>query len=70
VTGCADAILAAVRRELEQRRAHLDAADDVGEVTVTVKLQAGTTWVRGVAWREERMVRARGQRLTGGPDRP
>lgn len=49
-----DAVLAAIRRELASRRAYLDAAPDVVEITVTLKLQAGTTWVRGVVWQEER----------------
>jgi hypothetical protein len=57
VTGCADALLSAVRREIEQRRALLDAASDLGEVTVRVRLQAGTAWVKGVVWEEERVYR-------------
>lgn len=65
MNGCADAILQAVKREVDQRRQHLDGSDDVGEVTVTVKLQAGTTWVRGVIWQEERLCRTRHQ----GPSR-
>lgn len=59
--GCATAIRDAVLREVAQRAQHLDAADDLGEVTVTVKLQAGTTWVRGVVWQESRVVRQRGR---------
>lgn len=57
MTGCADALLAAIRRELDQRRACLDASTDLGEVTIKVKLQAGTAWVRGVVWEEERVYR-------------
>lgn len=57
MTGCADALIAAIRREIEQRRGVLDAATDLGEVTIRVKLQAGTTWVRGVVWEEERVYR-------------
>lgn len=57
MTGCADAILAAVRRELESRRAHLDAANDVGEVTFTVRINAGTATVKGVVYQEERFYR-------------
>jgi hypothetical protein len=63
VTGCADAVLLAVRREVEQRRALLDAAVDLGEVTIRVKLQAGTSWVRGTVWEEERVC----LRRNGGP---
>lgn len=68
VIGCADAILAAIRRELEQRRAVLDGASDLGEVTVRVRLQAGTTWVRGVVWEEERVYRRVGPRDKAGSD--
>lgn len=60
MTGCAEAVLAAVRREVEQRRGVLDAATDLGEVTITVRLQAGTSWVRGVSWQEERVYRRLG----------
>lgn len=54
------AILRAVARELRQRAVVIDASTDLAEVTVTVKLQAGTTWVRGTEFREERVYRARG----------
>lgn len=47
-------ILTALRREIELRRTYLDGAADVVEVQVTVKLQAGTTWVKGVDWHESR----------------
>lgn len=53
------ALGSAIARELEARRGYLDAATDLGEVQVTVKLQAGTTWVRGVVWREEKACRSR-----------
>lgn len=53
-----DIVLEAVQRELEARRSHLDSAGDVGEVTITVKLNAGTTWVRGVVYHEERVYRS------------
>ena len=52
------AIWDAVRREIEARRAHLDAAADLGAVTIEVKLTAGTAVVRGVVWQEERVCRA------------
>lgn len=55
--GCADAILAAVRREIEQRRAMIDAAGDLGEVSVRIRLQAGTVAIRSVLWEEERIYR-------------
>lgn len=58
--GCADALLTAFRREVEQRRTQLDGATDLGEVTVTLRLQAGTSWVRGVVWGEERVYRRTG----------
>lgn len=53
--GCAAAVLQALRREIEQRASHLDGATDIGEITVTVKLQAGTTRVRSVTYQEERI---------------
>jgi hypothetical protein len=57
MTGCTDAILATLRREIEQRRAVLDAAGDLGEVTLRVRLHAGTSTVKGVVWEEERVYR-------------
>jgi len=51
------ALAQAIQRELSTRKAHLDAATDLSEVTVTVKLQAGTTWVRGVVWQEQTVLR-------------
>lgn len=58
--GSTDAIVATIRRELEQRRALLEAATDLGEVTIRVRLQAGTPWIRGVVWEEERIYRKSG----------
>lgn len=55
-------VLAALQKEIAERRSHLDTATDIAEVTVTVKLQAGTTWVRGTHYCEERVMRARGDR--------
>lgn len=55
--GCASAVLQALRTEIEQRAQHLDNAADIGMITISVKLQAGTTWVRGVTYQEERVVR-------------
>lgn len=55
--GCADTILATVRREIEQRRTVLDAATDLGDVTIRIRMQAGTTLVRSVIWEEERIYR-------------
>ena len=48
-------ILAAVQRALADRAALIDAADDLGSVTVTVRLQAGTTTVRGLVVQDERV---------------
>lgn len=55
------AISQALSQELHDRRAHLDASTNLAEVTVTIKLQAGTTWVRGVVWQEERLCRNTGK---------
>lgn len=60
MNGCAQAILGAVMREIELRASHLDSSHDIGEITVTVKLQAGTTWVRSVLYQELRVVRQQG----------
>jgi hypothetical protein len=56
------AILAALQREITDRRASLDAMSDLATVTVTVKLSPGTMFVRGTQYSEERIVRARDQR--------
>jgi hypothetical protein len=68
MTGCSDAIVAAVRREVEQRRSLLDAASDLGEVTIRVRLQAGTSWVKGVVWEEERVYRRVGPTMKEASD--
>lgn len=52
-----DAITAAIAAQLKFRRSMLDASDDLGQVTITVKMAAGTNWVRGVVWEEERVCR-------------
>ena len=52
-------ILEAVRKHLEERRAIIDRADDLGEVCVTVKLQVGDVVIRSVNVSEERVVRPR-----------
>jgi hypothetical protein len=55
-------VLAAIQREIADRRLSIDGSTDIAEITVTVKLQAGTTWIRGTQYCEERIVRARTQR--------
>lgn len=62
----AEAIATALRRELVERKDHLNAATDLGEIIISVKLQPGTTWVRGVRWTEERVCRATHAKV-GGP---
>ena len=52
-------LLAEVTREIASRRLAIDAAQDLGEVTISVKLVAGLTRVRGVVWQEERVARIR-----------
>jgi predicted kinase len=52
-----NAILDAVRHQVEQRRALLDNASDLGSVQITVRLDAGTAQVRSVTVAEERIVR-------------
>ncbi len=55
----AEALLAEVRKQVLLREALLNAADDLGEITITVRLQAGTNWIRSVTWLEERLCRQR-----------
>lgn len=62
MTGATDAVVLAIRRELDGRRALLDASGDVAEVTITVKLQVGTTSVRGVVYQEQRLFRVGDER--------
>lgn len=50
-------ILDAVRKRLEESRASIDRAEDLGEVTLTIRLNAGTTHVRSVGYSEERINR-------------
>ena len=52
-----DAILAAVKRQLEERRTLLDRGADIGAVTVTVKLHVGTAEVKSVVCSDERINR-------------
>lgn len=51
------AIIQAVLEQLEARRALLDRAEDLGQLTLTVRLNAGTTVVRAVGVAEERIMR-------------
>lgn len=52
-----DIILLAVRKRLEEQRAVIDSALDLGEVTLTVRLNAGTLHVRSIGYSEERVNR-------------
>jgi hypothetical protein len=52
-----NAILDAVRQQVEQRRALLDGADDLGTIQITVRLREGTTQIRSVTVSDERIVR-------------
>jgi hypothetical protein len=47
-------ILAEITRQLDERRQHIDEATDLGELRVTVRLNAGTVWIRSVSWEEQR----------------
>ena len=53
----ATAIREAVCRQIEERRSLLDQADDLGQITLTVRLHAGTTVVKAVCVAEERVMR-------------
>jgi hypothetical protein len=53
-----DAIMAALRREVERRRQFLDAhSADLAEVVIRVRLNAATGVVKGIVWEEERVYR-------------
>jgi hypothetical protein len=57
------AIIAALQREITKRQAGIDADNDIGSVTVTVKLKTGpVVFVQGTEYKEERIMRARDQR--------
>lgn len=60
-----DVILATLRREILDRRTAIDAADDIAEIRLTIRLRAGTAWVERTQYSEERIMRARLQRATG-----
>lgn len=51
----------AIRLALVERAAILDRAHDLGQVTVTVKLQVGTPLVRTVVFTEERITKRNGE---------
>lgn len=59
----ASVILNALAQEVRMRASIIDKDDELAEVTVTVKLQAGTTWVRGTEYHEERISRRRDHRI-------
>jgi hypothetical protein len=57
------AIYDAITREIMRRRPMLDDSPDLGQVQITIKLNAGTQRaadvVRGIVWQEERVCRTR-----------
>lgn len=55
-------ILQALTREVRLRQPSIDTATDLAEITITVKLQAGTGWVRGTKYQEERVMQQRAVR--------
>lgn len=56
-TSRSTAILAAVQRELSARKERLDRDAELAEVTFTVHLAVGGSWVKGVTVSEERIFR-------------
>lgn len=62
MTGTADAILQALKREIDQHRTALDESRDVGEVVLRVRLNPGTASVRAVSYMQERFLTARDRR--------
>lgn len=62
------AIMAAVRQELDRRRILLDSTHDLYAVTITVKFDSrDSDRVRGINWLEERLNGARRQPPTSVP---
>ena len=57
------AIVEAVRRQVKDREEHLNRSTGLGQVTITIKFQAGTPRVRGVVWQEEQVSRVEGSCL-------
>lgn len=51
------AILSAIVRQLEARRALIDRADDLDSIIITVKINTGTTAVRSTAVSEQHIQR-------------
>ena len=51
------AILAAIQHQLDARRQLLDGSDDLGELVVTVKLDAGTAVIRSTCVSELHVFR-------------
>jgi len=49
--------MAAVMKQLAARRMILDRSDDLGEVTVVVRLMAGTTTIRSTVVSEQHVNR-------------
>jgi hypothetical protein len=58
-----DAILSAIRRELADRRGSIDGSENIAEIRISIWLKPGTTWIERTQYSEERIVRARMQRL-------
>lgn len=58
------AIAAAVKLELDRRRAYLDGSTDISSVDLSVKFHLPTGQVRAVAWSEERQSARREQAPT------
>lgn len=54
-----EAARAAIRAELDRRRAVTDASTGLHTLTITLKFVAGTDQVRGVAWQEESLAQSR-----------
>lgn len=52
-----EVLLEEVKRQITEHRGVLDASQDLAAVKITVQLQAGSSWVRGVKWEEERVCR-------------
>ena len=55
-------VLTAIQRMIAERRASIDAAADIAEITIRVRVQPGATYVRGTQYSEERVMRIRDQR--------
>ena len=52
-----DVLIDEITKQIHERRASIDAAQDLGEVTFCVKLIAGSAYIRALEYSEHRVYR-------------